>query len=109
MNINSLRNKLELLSDHVKANVVILVVLERKLDGWFPVGQFKIPGYAYPFRIYRNTFGGGIIVFVREDIPSKLLSIEELQIEEVYIDLNLLYCSYNSNKNIFSKHLDVLI
>ena len=30
-----------------------------------------------------NQFGGGIMVFLRQDIPSNLLSIEELPIEEV--------------------------
>ena len=76
--MNSLKNKYELLADQVKRNIDVLVVSETKLDDLFYVGQFKIPGYASPFCIERNQFGGCIMVFVREDISSKLLSIEEL-------------------------------
>ena len=47
----------------------------------FRVGQFKLPGYASTLVIARNQFAGGVMVFVREDISSKLVSIEELPIE----------------------------
>ena len=76
--MNSLRNKFELLADQVKRNIDVLVVSETKLDDLFYVDQFEIPGYVSPFCIEHNQFGGCIMVFVREDISSKLLSIEEL-------------------------------
>ena len=47
----------------------------------FRVGQFKLPGYASTFVIARNQFAGGVMVFGREDISSKLVSIEELPTE----------------------------
>ena len=56
----------------------------------------------------------GIMVFVREDIPSKLISKETLDIEGIFIELNfrkkkwLLSCSYNSNKNTITDHLEIL-
>ena len=78
LNINSLRNKFDSLADQIKVNVDILVISETKLDESFPVGQFKIPGFATPFRRDRNEFGGGIMVFVREDIPA---------IEGIFIEL----------------------
>ena len=77
LNINSLRNKLGLLAYQIKGNVDILAILETKLDHSFPAGQFKIPFYASPFRLDRSQNGGGILVFVREYIPVKLLSSEE--------------------------------
>ena len=77
LNINSLRNKLDLLLDQVKGNVDILAISEAKLDDSFPAGEFKIPGYASPLRLDRNQNGGGILVFEREDIPVKFLSSEE--------------------------------
>ena len=43
-NINSLRNKLELLADQIKGNVDLLAISETKLDDSFPAEQFKIPG-----------------------------------------------------------------
>ena len=87
-NINSLRNKLDTLVHQIKGNVDVLVMSETKLDESFPEGQFKIPGFATLFRKDRNEFGGGIMVFVREDIPSKLISKETLDIEGIFIELN---------------------
>ena len=76
LNINSLRNKFDLLADQIKGNVDVLAISERKLDYSLPSGQFKIPIYASPFRLDRSQNGGGILVFVREDIPLKFLSCE---------------------------------
>ena len=70
LNINSIRNKFDLLVDQIKGNVDIVVISGTKFDGFFPNGQFKIPGYVLPCRLDRNQFGGGIMVFVREDYPS---------------------------------------
>ena len=70
LNINSIRSKFDLLVDHIKGNVDIMVISETKLDQSFPNGQFKISGYALPYLLECNQFGGGIMVFVREDIPS---------------------------------------
>ena len=109
LNINFLRNKFDTLVHQIKGNVDVLVISETKLDESFPEGQFKIPGFAH-----RNEFGGGIMVFVREDIPSKLISKEILDIEGIFIELNLrkkkwlLSCSFNPNKNTITDHLEIL-
>ena len=92
----------------------VLVISETKLDDSFPIGQFKIPGYSSPFRLDRNQKGGGIMVLVREDIPVKILSFENKPIEAFFFELNfhkkkwLIGCSYNSNKNTISAHLEAL-
>ena len=85
LNINSLRNKFDLLTDQIKGNVDVLAISETKLDDSFPTEQFKIPGYAKPFRLDGNEVGGGIMVFVREDIPAKELSSEEKPIEAFFL------------------------
>ena len=54
----------------IKGNVDIMVISETNLDESFPNGLFNIPGYVLSCRLDHNHFGGGIIVFVREDIPS---------------------------------------
>ena len=36
------------------------MVLESKLDGSFPQGQFKISDSSRPFRLGRNRNGGGL-------------------------------------------------
>ena len=73
-------NKFELLADQVKGDVDILIVSEMKLNNSLPFGQFKIPGFESPLRIGSYQFSGGIMVFIREDIPSKLLSFETHQL-----------------------------
>ena len=41
-----------------------------------PIGHFLLNGYQTPFRLDRNTYGGGILLYFREDIPSKLLLVD---------------------------------
>jgi hypothetical protein len=89
LNINSLRNKFDFLVDQCKGNVDVLMISETKLDSSFPVGQFLIEGFSMPFRLDRNKNGGGIMLFVREDIPVKLLSTEVHPIESFYIEINI--------------------
>ena len=60
MNVNSIRNKVDMLFSMVKDNIDILMVSETILDSSFPQGQFRIEGYASPHRYDRNSHGGGI-------------------------------------------------
>ena len=49
----------------------ILVLTETKLDGSFPTSQFMVDGFSMPYRQDRNRNGGGIMIQIRDDIPSK--------------------------------------
>ena len=49
------------------------MISETKLDPPFPTGQFHIHGFSEPYRFYRNSSSGGILLYIREDIPSKLI------------------------------------
>ena len=49
----------------------ILIITETKLDDSFPLGQFVGNVYSKPYRIDRTRKGGIVIMFIREDIPSK--------------------------------------
>ena len=110
INIYSIRNKIELLSEAVLGNIDILMVSETKIDMSFPTSQFVIQSFAAPFRT--NT-GGGILVNVRDDIPSKLLNISyaSSDTEFLAIEINLRkakwlpICSHNFHKNNISNHL----
>ena len=73
ININSIRNKFEMLSNSIKGHLDILMISETKLDSTFPSNQFTIEGYAAPIRFDRNGRGGIIILYIREDIPARLL------------------------------------
>ena len=102
LNISSLRYKFDSLVEILHTNVDILLISETKIDSSFPTAQFKIEGYT-TFRLDRNSNVGGILLYVREDIPSTLLNTE-LLIEGFYIEINirkkkwLLICTYNPNK-----------
>ena len=85
LNINFLRNKLDLLADKINGNVDVLTISETKLDDAFPAGQFKIPGDASPFRLVRNQNGGGILVFIGEDVPVNILPSEEKLLEVFFL------------------------
>ena len=89
LNINSLRNKFDILSEQVKGSIDIFMVSETKLDDSFPEGQFLIEGFHSPFRFDRNRNGGGILLYVREDIPAKLLSHDFPSAESFFIEINL--------------------
>ena len=115
LNINSIRNKFEMLSDLVIGNIDILVLSETKIDNTFPTTQFLISGFSPPFRIDRNRFGGGILFYVRKDIPARLLSCNFCsEIECLPVELNLhkkkwlVYGTYNPNKDSISSHLNTL-
>ena len=71
LNINSLRYKFDFLVEMISDNIDILVIGETKLNSSFPKGQFKINGFNKPYRLDRNEDGGGVMVYVREDIPSQ--------------------------------------
>ena len=74
-NINSIRDKSELLAEAGLGNVDILMVTEKKIDKSFPRSQFIVPGFTSPYRFDRIKERGGILAHIREDIPSKLLNI----------------------------------
>ena len=72
LNINSLRNKFAWLSTMIKGYDDLLLILETKIDSSFPTAQFHIDGYTI-HRRDRDENGGGLLLYVREDVPSALL------------------------------------
>ena len=73
------------------AYVAILMVTETKTEN-FPAGQFILPGFTSSYRFDRTKKdGGGMLVYIREDIPSKLLNISYIasDIECLGIEVNL--------------------
>ena len=90
LNINSLPNKFEDLKILVKGKVDIIVITESKLDHTFRDSSFRISGYNKPFRKNRNRNSGGILVFIRDDIPCKDLQKNFFnEFEVLFIDTNL--------------------
>ena len=112
LNINSIPNKFDVLSLTVKNTVDILMTSETKLNDSFPTAQFLLHGFIAPFRLDRNSKGGGVLLCIREDIPPRLLnSKSKTAIENISAEINLrkrkwLNCSYNPNKHLISNHLE---
>ena len=91
LSINSIRNKFNSLDEIVKAFDVFLIS-ESKLDNTFPINQFSIRGYKV-FRRDRNRFGGGLILYVNENIPCKPLTDHP-----VFSDLELMAFELHQSK-----------
>ena len=64
------------------------MISEIKINESFSVCQFKIYVFNTPFRVDRDQKGGGIMLYVREDLPAKLLSIGRTN-ESWLVELNL--------------------
>ena len=109
LNINSISNKFDQLRLLVDGKVDILIITETKLDSTFPSSQFMIKGYSEPYRLDRNRNGGGVLIYIREDIPSKNLISHTLpsDIEGLFIELNLrnskwlLFGTYHPPSQVF--------
>ena len=91
------------------------MISETKIDGSFPIGQFLLSGYSTPFQLDYNVYGRGILLYVREDIPSKLLLAEENPIEDFFVEINLRNkkkwlksCFHNPKKTCLSSHIATL-
>ena len=116
ININSLRNKFELLTEMVRDKVDLLMISETKLDSSFTDAQFYMKYYWKPYRLDRNGKGGGIILYVREGIPSKLIisSCIDHDKEYVLVELDLrkqklqIICNYNPRKTMIKGHLEYI-
>ena len=87
------------------------MISETKLDQSFPYGQFHIHGFSEPYRFDRNGNRCGILLYIREDIPSKLI-LTKMTIEGFFVGISLrkkkwvLCCSYNPKTSLISKHLN---
>ena len=90
LNVNSLVSKFDELKFIAQGIFDILIINETKLDASFPVNQFFLNGFSSPYRLDINRNGGGIIVYVREDITSKMLTKHKFpdDIKALFIKIN---------------------
>ena len=89
----------------------ILLISETKLDdSLYPSAQFLLDGFSKPYRLGRCSNGGGSLLYIRDDIPSRLLSISN-KTESFFTEINfskkkwLICASYNHHKSNISHHL----
>ena len=114
LNINSIRNKFEQLKLFIVDNIDVLIITETKLDETFSTSSFIIDGFSKPYRRDRNANGGGVLIYVREDIPSKELKDHNFpeDIEGIFVELNfrktkwLLFGSYRPPSQLVNYYFD---
>ena len=87
LNINSIWNKVDSLADIIKDNIDILMISETKVDDSFLDGQFFLAGIGAPFCLDQNRNGRGIMLFIKNDIPAKVVSTDDRGIERFYVEL----------------------
>ena len=63
-----------MLKEVIGNKIYILLISETKLDDTFPLSQFILEGFTPPYKLDGTEHGGGLVLFIREDIPSKLLT-----------------------------------
>ena len=86
----------------------VLMISKTEIDETFPVSNFVIDGYSTPYKLDRNSNGVGILLYIREDIPSYIIATEKKPVESFYVELNLrnekylINCSYTAQKMKFS-------
>ena len=82
------------------------MITETKIDSSFPWKQFDIEGYTQ-YRYIRDCFGGGVIIYIRDDIPCRELKTHQISnhLEGIFLEVNLrkskwlLFGGYNPNKS----------
>ena len=91
LNINSIRKKNEMLKEVIGNEIDVLLISETKLDDTFPLSQFILEGFTPPYGLDRMKHGGGLMLFIREDIPFKLLPNENPfgKIENIFVKISL--------------------
>ena len=82
---HSIRNKFDQLIAITKRNVDVLMMSETES---FPFMQFNIDGYTL-CRSDRSASGGGILVYVQDDIPRKSIPMRNSTIEGFSVESNL--------------------
>ena len=90
LKLNSPPIKFAELQEIVLKYVDILILIETKLGDSFPASQFMVDGFPMPYRQDRNRNRGGIMIYIRDNVPSKLLTKHVFpdDIEGLFVELN---------------------
>ena len=66
------------------------MISETKIDNSFPISQFTMTGYSISSRLDRTSHGGGILLFVRQYIPCKIIKTDcDADFEGIFVEINL--------------------
>ena len=70
--LNSVTNKFSSLQQNFLSKIDILLLSETKIDDSFPDSQFFAKGFKM-YRKNRTKTGGGILLYVNENLPDKII------------------------------------
>ena len=71
-------------------NIDIFFISETELDDSFPSAQFKTVGFTNPYWYDKKDKGDGFLLYIREDISSRLFQFKSLSnIESLSVEINL--------------------
>ena len=113
LNINSLRNEFDSLLPVIIKNIDVLMTSKTEIDSSFNSVQLHLDSYATSYRLDRNANSGGILLYIREDIPSTIV-ISGLSLEGFFVEKKLrkkkwlLSRSCNPKKNLIANHLNCI-
>ena len=113
ININGFEHKFEYFVSMIKNRVDIIMVSETEIDEPFPLNQFKIEGYTNPFRLDRNSNGGGAMIYFPDYLHCKKVETYSLpvEVEDMFIEMTvrktkwLIISGYNPHKELISYFL----
>ena len=71
LNVNLLRNNFPSMEELLKGDFDILILSETKIHKKFEIGGYRM------FRKDRIEFGGGIMFYVNENIPCRILNADD--------------------------------
>ena len=109
ININSPKDKFEFLTEMVRDKVDLLMISETKLNFSFPSAQFCMKSNSKPYRLDRNSTWEGIILYLKEDIPSKLINSFCIgHYKEYFLVKWLIICNYNPHKTMIKGYLEYI-
>ena len=81
-----------MIAEIIKDFDIFLISEKVKLDSTFPNAQFKIAGFKI-FRYDRKRFGGGLLLYVNDKIPSKFLDKHSIS-----SNIELIAMEFHQNK-----------
>ena len=83
------------------------MISESKVNDSFPDGQLFLDGFGTPFRPDRNRNGGGIMLFIRNEIPAEVVFLQKFLCRVKFSKKKkwLLNCSCNPKHSNIESHL----
>ena len=68
----------------------VITIAETKLDDSFPTNQFHLEGFCKPYRLDVSANSGGLLTYIRSDIPSRQLTSFCFQsdVQAIFVELN---------------------